>query len=127
MCRVAGVTLIASVGLGTLAAGALVRRRVEGGETGISLRSLQEMRRVLRPGGRVVLSIDAQKDAETARRSEQQWGLPAWTEDELLSLMAQAGFGQVCLSRDGAAVFARAVKATSTFQGETLTNRQPGA
>lgn len=74
------------------------------------LRSVREMCRVVRPGGRVVLSIELQPDAETAHASERQWGPAAWTEPERRSLMAEAGFPHVSVSRGRTATVVLAVK-----------------
>ncbi len=74
------------------------------------LRSMQEMHRVMRPGGRLVLSIDLQPDAETARKAERKWGLHTWTADEFRGLMDKAGFPQVSVWRDKTTLFARAAK-----------------
>jgi SAM-dependent methyltransferase len=73
-------------------------------------RSLREMYRVLRPQGRVALAIDYCPDEKMARRQEQKWGLPSWTEAEFRQLMADTGFSGVSTWRAGGDVLARAVK-----------------
>ena len=74
------------------------------------LRSLKEMNRVLRRGGRAVLSIDFYLDEERARKAERKWGLPTWTEAELRKIMDEAGFSQHSISHDKTTMFVKAVK-----------------
>jgi SAM-dependent methyltransferase len=74
------------------------------------LQSAREMHRVLRPGGRLVLAVDFYPDEESARRAEQKWGLPTWTEAEARTMLADAGFTDVSVSHDGAVTLARATK-----------------
>lgn len=73
-------------------------------------RSLQEMYRVLCPGGRVALSLDHFPDAATARREEEQWGLSAWTGPEFRTMTEAVGFSNVSISRAGKLSLAKAVK-----------------
>lgn len=73
-------------------------------------RSLREMYRVLRPQGRVALEIDYCQDEVTARREEEKWGLPSWTEAEFRKLMDEVGFTWVSTWQAGGDVLARAVK-----------------
>jgi ubiquinone/menaquinone biosynthesis C-methylase UbiE len=70
--------------------------------------SVREMHRVLRHGGRLVLSVDPFPDAESARKSEQKWGLRTWTEAELRTMLTDAGLSEVSVSSDTTATFARA-------------------
>jgi len=74
------------------------------------LRSLKEMNRVLRPSGRVVLSVDFYPDDETAQKAGQKWGLPTWTAAGLRKLMDDAGLSQISVARDKAVVFAKAIR-----------------
>lgn len=74
------------------------------------LQSLQEMHRVLRPGGRMVLSTEFYPEDQAARRVGQKWGLPTWTEAELRKMLDQVGFANVSVSRDKTTMFTTATK-----------------
>jgi ubiquinone/menaquinone biosynthesis C-methylase UbiE len=74
------------------------------------LRSLKEMHRVIRPGGRAVLAFNYYPDEEKARKAEQRWGFPVWNETEVGKLMSDAGFSHVSISHDKTVMFAKAVK-----------------
>jgi SAM-dependent methyltransferase len=71
------------------------------------LLSLREMHRVLRPGGRAVITFDYYPNEEEARKAGQWWGLPAWTEAEVRKMMDDAGSSQLSVARDKKVVFAR--------------------
>ena len=74
------------------------------------LESIKEMRRVLCPGGRAVLAFDYHPDEDEARKAEERWGLPAWTEPEVRCMMEAADFSQITLSRNKDNLFVAAAK-----------------
>jgi SAM-dependent methyltransferase len=62
------------------------------------LKALSEMQRVLRPGGRAVLTFGlATKDASLSG-TKTAWGFPHWSEADARRLMEEAGFGDVSVS-----------------------------
>lgn len=68
------------------------------------------MYRVLRPGGRAAFMIDYCPDEETARRAEQKWGLPSWTEAEFRKMLDDAGFSVISMSLARKLTFVKATK-----------------
>ncbi len=64
-------------------------------------RSLQEMRRVLRPAGRALVVMGGtDKDRKDHPRQADMFGMPVWTENEVRQMMADAGSSQVSASYD---------------------------
>lgn len=72
--------------------------------------AVREMYRVLRPGGQAAFGFEFCPDEDTARREEQRWGLPYWTESTLSKMLSDTGFSDVSLSREKKLVFVKATK-----------------
>lgn len=72
--------------------------------------SLGEMYRVLASGGRAAFSIDYYPTEEKARKAEQSWGLPTWTETEVRKMIEDAGFSQLSTFHNKRTTFVRAIK-----------------
>jgi len=60
------------------------------------LESLKEMHRVLRSGGRAVVSIENNaEDGKDYSKYAEKWGMWIWTEEEVLTIMREAGFSEI--------------------------------
>ena len=62
------------------------------------LKALSEMHRVLRPGGRAVLSLGFPIKDASLSGTKNAWGLWRWSEADARRLMEEAGFGDVVVS-----------------------------
>jgi len=80
------------------------------------LESLKEMYRVLRPGGRAVVSIEFNAEDGKDHSSEiKKHGMWIWTEDEVRAMMKEAGFSEISITYQKATgmpkmMFAQGVK-----------------
>ncbi len=70
-------------------------------------RSLQEMHRVLRPGGRAVLVMQG-RGSRVGERD--RWGMPLWTDAEVRQMTAAAGFRPVTVTAEDDLWFVEAGK-----------------
>lgn len=65
------------------------------------LESLKEMRRVLRPGGRAVISIEYNaEDGKDYSDYINKYGMWLWKEEDVVKMMREAGFAEVSISYD---------------------------
>ena len=65
------------------------------------LESLKEMYRVLHPNGRAVISIEYNaEDGKDYSNYIEKWGMWVWTEDEVHTMMKEAGFSEISFTYD---------------------------
>lgn len=63
------------------------------------LESLKEIHRVLRPGGKAVVSIEHNaEDGKDHSKEIEKYGMWIWTEDEVRAMMEEAGFAEVSIT-----------------------------
>jgi ubiquinone/menaquinone biosynthesis C-methylase UbiE len=65
------------------------------------LESLKEMHRVLRPGGKAVVSIEYNaEDGKDHSKEIEKYGMWVWTEGEVRGMMKEAGFTEISITYD---------------------------
>jgi SAM-dependent methyltransferase len=89
-------------------------------------RSLQEMHRVLRPDGRVLLSLEGPADDAQSREAD-RWGMRSWTEDEARQMLEEAGFIDISVDTTTLADMMLVTATGSSQAGEGRTEEQGGS